>query len=139
MVEIVYANSYKIRDGIGKSGKMITESRDTIEGGGQRGNRAENIRSYYRHPIKVEGGSCWNCSNGLYLQIEILLSLSLPFSLLVSCPIVHDKVQKFHCTAFDSFSREKNFQRIFHARTFSVTCSTITDRCYCSPMNSRDL
>lgn len=56
MVEIVYANSYKIRDGIGKSGKMITESRDTIEGGGQRGNRAENIRSYYRHPIKVEGG-----------------------------------------------------------------------------------
>lgn len=139
MVEIVYANSYKIRDGIGKSGKMITESRDTIEGGRSKRKPCGEYSQLLSASNKSGGGSSWNCSNGLYLQIEILLSLSLPFSLLVSCPIVHDKVQKFHCTAFDSFSREKNFQRIFHARTFSVTCSTITDRCYCSPMNSRDL
>lgn len=124
---------------------MITESRDTIEGkkkkkkrgGGQRGNRAENIRSYYRHPIKEEGGG--RRAAGIVPMVYIYRlksSFPYPFPLLLLCLVrlcarVHDKNWKVSfCTAFDFFSRQKNFPE--NIRSFHVTCSMITDRCYWS-------
>lgn len=106
-------------------------------GDSQRGNRTENIRSYYRHPIKEEGGG--RRAAGIVPMVYIYRlksSFPYPFPLLLLCLVrlcarVHDKNWKVSfCTAFDFFSREKNFPE--NIRSFHVTCSMITDRCYWS-------
>lgn len=121
-------------------GKMITESRDTIEGkkkkkkrgGGQRGNRAENIRSYYRHPIKEEGGG--RRAAGIVPMVYIYrLKSSFPylFPLLLLCLVrlcarVHDKNWKVSLHLPLTFSRGRKIsQRIFDPSTLRARWSLI--------------
>lgn len=123
MVEIAFEQN-PWRNWVG--GKMITESRDTIDEGKKGVVKEETAGRVFAVTIDIQKGggeakSSWNCPNGLYLQIEILLFLISPFFYL--CPVrlcvVHDKLEKFRPTAFDFFSRERNilFSRgtiIFH-------------------------
>lgn len=106
------------------------------KGGGQRGNRGESIRSYYRHPIK--GGRAAGIVPMVYIyRSKSSFSLSLPFSTCVLCDCAWYTINlKSFVPQLSTFSREREISSSPEEREYltlyTITCSMITDLCYCS-------
>lgn len=142
MVEIVSAfEQNPWRNWVG--GKMITESRDTIDEG-KKGWSKRKPRGEYSQLLSTSNkrGEGERRAVGIVPMVYIYrskssFSLSLPFSTCVLCDCASYTINlKSFVPQLSTFSREREISSSPEEREYltlyTITCSMITDLCYCS-------